>query len=135
MELKILVADRISAFHRYVEAHANLFTSETPGDLSLQTKTVIDNYLENHLIYDELNHYKQHHEILGNHPVFAWFKRLQEIRTLKPGELFKLQSLLLNYVNRLKSKINKDPHNTETGKRLERIANWEKELNEIKLLV
>ena len=60
----------LSAYDNYKLAHEALFTSENEEQMLINAKATVDNYLENRLIWDELNHYKQHHEILAKHPIF-----------------------------------------------------------------
>ena len=118
-----------------MEAHANLFIPSSPEDFSLQTKTVIDNYKENRLIFQELNHYKLHHEILGKHPVFDWFKKAQQIRSMKISDLFTMHLHLSEYIRKAKYSIRKTPHHRLTSSRLERIADYEKQVKEILRLI
>ena len=70
-EFKILVADKYSTYLKFKEAHANLFKAENEDDLLKTSKDVVENVLENQLIWDELDHYKQTGEILGKHAIFT----------------------------------------------------------------
>ena len=127
-ELKILIADRITAYYAYIEAHAKLFNPQGSDDFALQTKLVIDNYKENRLIFEELNHYKMHRLILGKHPVFDWFKRAQEIRSMRVGDVVRTRANTINMQGKLKRYIMKNPHHKNTGKRKESIATLNKVL-------
>jgi hypothetical protein len=89
---------------------------------------VIDNYKENRLIFEELNHYKTHHSILGKHPVFDWFKRAQQIRSMRTGDLIKTRINAVNGLNKLRKRIANEPHHGNTSARLNTIATLEKVL-------
>lgn len=72
-ELKILVADMFTALAKYKEAHAALQQAGDSAEMSqvaAACKTIVENYLQNNAIWDELNYYKEHGQILGNHPIF-----------------------------------------------------------------
>jgi len=82
-KLKILVADRITAWNKYKEAHAAILvhkeTREVLSDKELYVlaPTALENFDKNQAIWDELNHYNEHKEILGVHPIFEE-EQLQE---------------------------------------------------------
>ena len=133
--LKILVADMISAYENYMINHERLFTAATPEDFAAATKDVVENYLENREIWDELTHYKEKKELLGKHPVFAQMVRFKEIATLKGDELAKLQKSLENNISRNKKKIDEEPEHPETSNRIEMVEAYQRELAEVKRLL
>ena len=45
-ELKILAADKITAYHNYVEAHAALFSCTSPEECFSTAKKVMENFIE-----------------------------------------------------------------------------------------
>lgn len=126
--MKILIADRITAYYTYIEAHAKLFNPNGSDDFAVQTKTVIDNYKENRLIFEELNHYKTHHSILGKHPVFDWFKRAQQIRSMRTGDVVRTRANAVNMLGKLRRSIASEPHHGNTKFRQDKILNYEKVL-------
>jgi hypothetical protein len=134
-ELKILVADRITAYHNYVEAHKNLFSAASEKELLKAASTVVENYLDNQEIWDELNHYKQTGQLLGKHNVFSKLNRIKEIQSMATGDLVKLQKSLMNNIARNKQKVKEQPEHDETGSRTERIAEYQIELNEANRLL
>ncbi len=127
-ELKILVADRITAYHKYVEAHKVLFVTDTIEELGELAGAVVENYLENQEIWDELNHYKENKEVLGKHPVFAQEKRKAEIMAMPTGDQVKLLNNLNNYISRSTKEVTDAPEadNSET---LAKIEQWKWELS------
>lgn len=133
--LKILVSDMISAYDRYHEAHERLFTALTPEDFAAASADVVENYLENREIWDELNHYKEKGEILGKHPIFERLIRFAEIAKLSGTELVKLQKSLENNIARNKKKIADEPDHPETNARKQRVDDYTAELSEVKHLL
>lgn len=131
-ELKILVADMISAYENYMMAHERLFKAASPEDFAAATAEVVENYLENREIWDELVHYKEKKELLGKHPVFAQMERFNEIRKMKGDELAKIQKSLENNISRNKKKIEDEPDHPNTHERTERVEAYQRELTEVK---
>lgn len=130
-ELKILVGDKITAYHNYAQAYTTLHKATT---LSEQTKVVsylVENYIENHLIYKELLHYKKHNKVLGKHPIFAHLKKLNKLRTLPTLELIKKKDRLEHNIWRNKNKLKTDPRPDLRISREKRIRKMEIELAEI----
>jgi hypothetical protein len=134
-ELKILVADMISAYENYMQAHERLFAAVTPEDFAAATADVVENYLENREIWDELTHYKEKKELLAKHPIFAQMERFKEIRAMKGDELVKLLKSLENNISRNKKSIEKDPEHPETHNRRERVEAYQRELAEVKRIL
>ena len=105
--LKVLVADMLSAYDNYKLAHEALFTSENEEQMLINAKATVDNYLENRLIWDELNHYKQHHEILAKHPIFEEKQEILKICDMNGQQLAKEKVNLYKAIGRLKKLIEK----------------------------
>lgn len=69
--LKVLVADLFTAYGRYKEAHARLVVlpdSQADAAAEKEAAAIVENYIENHAIWDELEHYRDHGTLLGRHP-------------------------------------------------------------------
>ncbi len=130
-EFKILVHDMISAYANYVEGHKRLFEATTGEDLQEIAATVVENYIENREIWDELNHYKETGHILGKHPIFATTDRMLEIRNMTTAEQVKLQKNLMNNIARTKQKIKDQPDHKNTTDRKASVAQFEVELVEV----
>lgn len=72
-ELKILVADMFTALARYKEAHAAIQQAgdnAEPAAVAAECQKAVESYIENRAIWDELDYYKEHGQILGKHPIF-----------------------------------------------------------------
>lgn len=126
--LKELVADMLTAYDNYTEAHAKLFENISQEEVEDLSKEIVENYLENRQIWEELNHFKENKAMLGKHPLFAWNKRKEEIEEMKEGELVKLRDALKNNIPRTRKLIKEEPVHQETEKRKERLEQFEKEL-------
>jgi transcriptional regulator with XRE-family HTH domain len=66
--LKVLVADMFTAYGKYREAHAQL--ADMPDDAELQetaklSEEIVENFLANREIWDELEFYRDNHSLLG----------------------------------------------------------------------
>lgn len=124
-ELKILVADMLTAHDAYVEAHPKLALAENAEEVSALAETVVENYLENRSIWEELNHYKEKGEILGEHPTLKELAFRKEIKGKSNPELIKLKDSLYNKITRTKKQITDDnkPHLVE--ERSARVAEFE----------
>lgn len=133
--LKILVNDMITDYEAYMQAHERLFTALTPEDFAAASADVVENYLENRIIWEELNHYKEKNEFLGQHPVFSQMVRLEEIRSMSGTELVKLQNSLQNNIARNRKSVADDPDHKETENRLKRIEEYTAELEMVKRVI
>lgn len=133
--LKELVADMLTAYDNYVEGHQKMVESMDDELVKGLSQDVVENYLENRMIWEELTYYKQNKEILGKHPLFAWTKRREEIRSMNTADLVKLKSQLENKIPRTKKLITDEPDHKETANRQERVAEFEHELTEVKQLL
>ena len=70
--LKVLVSDMFASYYRYKEAHARLLEipDEENEKAAEECRIIVENYLNNREIREELDYYNEHHEILGKASVF-----------------------------------------------------------------
>lgn len=134
-ELKELVADMLTSYDNYTTDHAKLFENISEEEVEELSKTVVENYLENRQIWAELNHYKEHGKVLGEHPLFDWIKRREDIKVMKEGDLAKLRDSLRNNLPRTKKLIKDEPDHKDTEKREKRVEQFEKELDLVNQLL
>lgn len=117
-KLKALVADKLTAFYAVLDARAELFAGEAPiEERALELcKEAIENFELNQLIYDELNHYKEHNEILGKHPVFADEMLQREVDQLSDNKAHKAITTTQTYISKERKKLTeaKTPESKET---------------------
>jgi len=107
-ELKLLISDKITAYRNCAEAYAKLNDCTTPEQQLSTVTQLVTNFIENHDIYRELQHYKQHGKTLGEHPIFAQYQRIRELRNHNTMELFKKKKNLEHAIWRNESKIKKE---------------------------
>ena len=107
-ELKILVSDRISAYHAYVEAHKKLHENLKEEEIAQAVEDVVENYLENQLIFKELQHFQEKGEPLGEHPIWAQKQALEAIQQLGVKDLIKKKNSLTKGISTDKAKIAKE---------------------------
>ena len=125
----------LTAYDQYKQGHALLFSAKTHPEIYQASKDTVENYLENRLIWNELNHYKEKGSILGKHPIFAWLRRLDEIRGMKIGDLVNMKIRLENNLVKNKANVRRHPDHAQTLKRNERIKEMNKELSEVNRLL
>lgn len=111
-KLKVLVADKLTAYNAVISARAELFkqkdnqTLPQEDILALVSDAVADFQL-NQNIFDELNHYKEHGEILGNHPIFEDEMLLKEVSLMSDNDAHKAHKNLATYISKEKKKLEK----------------------------
>ena len=112
-ELKILMADKITAWNRYLETHAYLQKIET-GEVEESdehkaelAKEAIFYFDENQKIYDELNAYQTTGKILGKHPIFKKLQLTREVEAMTAEELVKYKGSSAKYFSINKSDLAK----------------------------
>jgi hypothetical protein len=133
-KLKILVADRISAWYKYKEAHAELLKHAngealTDAQILELVQTAVEKFELNKEIWEELNHYKEHGEILGNHAIFADEMLAKAVNAMNVKELMKRQKSLRTYVSRDTKKLETAKDEESKGKIAAKVADWKKELD------
>lgn len=111
-ELKVLVADKITAYEHYVQAHNRLFDCTTLEECYLTAREAIDSFLENRAIFAELDHYRETRTVLGRHAVFARMREQRRLRSLTILELVAEQRRLKAAIWRIDDEIRKGtkPH-------------------------
>ena len=131
MELEALASRKFTKYRAYVRLHRQLRDCTSLEDCARVAGELVDNYIDNRLIWQELNWYKEHGSLLGKHPAFAEFRRRRELNNLPVKELVKrLRQVEMN-IWRVKSELAKGdkPHLDAT--RRERLAGYEKERADI----
>jgi len=128
-KFKILVADKLTAFKAFKEGREEikklLELGATEEELYAMAVETVENFQLNLDIYDELNYYKEHGQILGKHPIFAEDMLTEKVNSYSTVELTKRQKNLRTYVSRDTKKLEK----MEAGE--DKVA-FEEKLNEFK---
>lgn len=123
-ELKIMVADMFSAYDVYREAYTKLDANNTQDENYNQAAAVVENYLNNRAMWEELDYYKENNTLLGKHPIFETLKLREEIKALTDIQL-------AGKLNNVKSSLTKSKKAVEAAKKetdlveaKERLEKW-----------
>ena len=120
-EFKIMVADMFTAYDNYREAYTLLSDKNTKDENLQLAEAVVENYLANRAMWEELDYYLANGEILGNLPIFELLKLRKEISDLSDMDLIKK-------LNTTKPNITKSKKSIETAKDAEEKAEAEKRM-------
>lgn len=131
-ELKILVADMITAYDEFKKSHKFLFTAENEQQILEASAGVVDNYLENQSIWEELNYYKENGKVLGKHPIFAMSSKLAIIKDMGLKELIKRKETLEKSISRLNIQLEENDKPELTDQR--ETSKKEKEFELVEIL-
>lgn len=133
-EYKILVSDRIACYHRYVDAHELIKTGTlTEEQLQNAAGELVENFLENRQIFDELRHYQDKKQPLGKHPIFRTQQLVDEIQKLNATDLAKKKASLSSSRSSARKNILKEQEN-ETPDQA-KITDWESLIEEKEWLI
>jgi hypothetical protein len=136
-EFKVLVADMITAHHKYMNWHERLYYAENKGDDECfeASSNVVENYLDNRLMWEELEHYKKTGTILGKHRLFWRRKREEELTKLDPIGLANLYRNYPRNINYYKKRIDEERDNEQVFTWKERLSVFEWEYMIVKRLL
>lgn len=134
-ELKILAADKITAYHTYTSEHRKLSSCTSLEECFERAKKIIENYKENRKILSEFTYYKEHGKTLGEHPIFSEIKRLTDLRSLPVTKLLKKKKNLEDNIWRIQSEIRKNDKPHLLDSRQERLRSRQRELAEVNRLI
>lgn len=107
LEIKALITDKFSTFYLYKRLHKQLFDCVSVNDCAKISSDILSSFMENRMIWKELEYYKEHHKVLGKHPRLAHYKELKCIEKLSIKDLILLESKLRHNIWRIKSEIDK----------------------------
>lgn len=120
-EFKIMVADMFTAYDNYREAYTLLSDKNTKDENLELAQAVVENYLANRAMWEELDYYLANGEILGNLPIFELLKLRKEISALTDMDLMKK-------LNTTKPNLTKSKKAMEGAKTAEEKAEAQKRL-------
>lgn len=113
-ELKILMADKITAWNEYVDIQKTLALVESgeleekdPKKLASLAEKAVHAFDENQKIYDELNCYQTTGKVLGVHPIFKKLQLTREVETMTADELIKYKGSSAKYFSVKKTALAK----------------------------
>lgn len=131
-EFKILIADKLTAYDKYLqkfdEVKAAVDAGATNEAIFEIAKQVVENFELNLDIYDELNYYNEHNQILGEHPIFADQVLTEKVNTYSTVDLTKRQKNLRTYISREDKTLEGMTDGPEKTKLADKVTTWKKEL-------
>src|SRR5690606_11866383 len=107
-ELKLLISDKITAYRNCIQEYGNLPKATSASEQLNAVRSLVTNFIDNHDIYKQLKHYKHTGKLLGQHKIFAQYKRIKGLRNLNSMDLFKKKRNLEYSIWRNESKIKKE---------------------------
>lgn len=125
------MADKISAYHRYCQLHEKLFDLVVPTECAKVAGELLDAYLENRLIFRELEYYRSTGQVLGDHPIFQLRKDMDEFRALSGKEKIKKRNAVYAAVRRAAKQLEENDKEHLVGKRRDRLQYNERLLGAI----
>ena len=134
-ELKILAADKITAWANFARAHEKLFDCVTPEQCLEQAKNCVFYYQQNRKIFSEFAHYQDTGHVLGKHPVFGEVRRSREMLSAGPVELMRRQHNLRAAISRLKRQLDAGGRPDLNAGRAELLATKGRELAEVEKIL
>lgn len=134
-ELKILAADKITAYRNFVSEHEKLSSCNTPEECLENAKKCVFFYCQNRKILSEFAYYKEHGTVLGKHPVFGEMNRRRELMSASPLELARKKQNLRDAIWRLEKLLRSGKRPDLSAGRTELLAAKERELSEIEKLI
>lgn len=134
-ELQALASIKMTRYHAYVNLHSKLTDCRSLKECAAVSRELINSYLENRAIWEELNYYKEHRSLLGNHPVFAAFRRRKELLSCSLRELLQRQRRLRANIWRVKDELKKGDKPHLEIERCTRLKILEAELAEVNRLL
>lgn len=134
-ELKILAADKITAWTNFAREHEKLFDCVTPEQCLEHAKNCVFYYQQNRKIFSEFAHYQDTGHVLGKHPVFGEVRRSHEMLSAGPIELMRRQHNLRAAISRLKRQMGSGGRPDLDAGRAELLAAKERELAEVEKIL
>lgn len=122
--LKALVGKKLEAYDAFRHAHEDLFAAGTFKEQEEAALAVVDNYLENQVIFDELKHYLENKTLLGVHPEVRAEIDRHEVDALNAIDLAKERSNLQKSIAKYQKQIKAEQEKGEAAD-LDKIRNWE----------
>lgn len=134
-ELKILAADKITAYTGFAREHAKLFSCSTLEECLATAKKCVNFYCQNRKIFSEFAYYKEHGVVLGKHPVFDEMRHRRELLSMGILDMERRRQNLRDAIWRLKKQIRLDERPDLEASRMDLLETKERELDEIGRLI
>lgn len=123
-ELKLLVADLITAYEEFITKQPQLHNNATQEQLQQLVADVNGSYINRKEIFAELENYKNTGKLLGKHPLFKQLEEEETILKLDSTALSKKINNLTNYINRNTKKLNEATTDEDKAKYKAKVDNY-----------
>lgn len=123
-ELKIMVSDMFAAYDLYRIAYNQLGEEKSQDENLANAQAVVENYLANKQMWDELDYYKENGKVLGEHPLLQELKLKDEIKAMTDLELPKKVANAKSNITRSNTAVDKADTDEKLAKAQERLAHW-----------
>ncbi len=130
-ELKILAADKITAYHKVIEYYNAIDECTTDDQLFSAVRNLVHWYKVNHKIKKEFVHYKNNKTVLGKHEIFVEYRDLEDLKKLSPLQLADLKAQTENNIRHLEKQIKKNDRSDLLIRREEKLRGYRMKLNAI----
>lgn len=130
-EFKIMVADMFTAYDNYREAYTLLSDKNTKDENLELAQAVVENYLANRAMWEELDYYLANGEILGNLPIFELLKLRKEISDLSDMDLIKKLNTTKPNLTKSKKAMEGAKTAEEKAEAEKRMAKWQQVKSEV----
>lgn len=134
-ELKILAADKITAWKGFIREHQNLYGCTTLEECSDVAKKIILFYSQNRKILSEFAYYKEHGQLLGKHPIFEEMKHRKEMVGMGILELERKRQSTRDSIWRLQKLLRNGDRPDLEASRMDKLQAKQGELAEIEKLI
>ena len=134
-ELKILAADKITAYRNFVSEHKKLYSCTTLEECLAAAKKCVFFYCQNRKIVSEFAYYKEHGTVLGRHPVFQEMNHRRELVSMGILELERRRRNLKDSIWRLERQIRAAKRPDLDESREELLQTKKNELDEIEKMI
>jgi len=97
-----LVADKITAFRKFEKIHPELQAkARKQENVSFEIlEKAVKSFEMNRLIFEELDYYEEHKEVLGNHPKLRKLKMMQDSKLYDRFQALNRRNNLRTYISR-----------------------------------
>ena len=115
--------------------HKRLLDCQTREECADVAGDLIKSFIDNRMMWLELDYYKQHHAILGKHPIFNEFKQKRMLLSMSLKDMLARKRQLEMNIWRTKSLIKKGGSPELQVKRRERLKGYESEMADVIRLI
>lgn len=134
-ELKILAADKITAYTGFAREHAKLFSCSSLEECLATAKKCVNFYCQNRKIFSEFAYYKEHGVILGKHPVFNEMRNRRKLFSMSILEMERRRQNLRDAIWRLGKQLREGERPDLEADRQQLLEAKENELAEIERFI